>query len=208
MSISQNPMTGEMRQSMANFVTTVCRGQNIIKAKVFKPRNVNSIAQQLQRASFKLIVEAYDSFGGITDDGFPGRPKTFSPYNAFVKANLGSAIDKSGGVPMIDYSKLIVSEGSLPVVGVVDATIGATGITLTYETDTDTPKELASDQIVAFVKTTKGSLKVARQVRGKQAVTPLLISSPGITAADVVCCYVFAVNAEGTKVSNSVHVEI
>ncbi len=207
MSLTQNLLFSGMRQSIGNLVTTVCNGQNVVRSKVFMPRNVNSIAQQMQRASFKLIVEAYDSFGGITDEGFPGRPKTFSPYNAFVKANLGSAIDKSGGVPMIDYSKLIVSEGSLPVVSVVDATIGATGITLTYE-DAEMPKELESDQIVAFVKTTKGSLKVARQVRGKQAVTTLLISSPGITAADVVCCYVFALNAEGTKASNSVYVEV
>jgi hypothetical protein len=88
MSISENPMTGEMRQSMANFVTTICHGQNIIKKKVFKPHDVNSSAQQRQRESFKLIVEAYDSFGGVTDAGFPVRPRTYSPFNSFMQGTF------------------------------------------------------------------------------------------------------------------------
>jgi len=40
MSLAQNPLTGQMRQSMANFVTTVYRGQNVIRAKVFMPKDV------------------------------------------------------------------------------------------------------------------------------------------------------------------------
>ena len=65
MSLAQNPLTGQMRQSMANFVTTVYRGQNVIRAKVFMPKNVNSIAQQKQRASFKLIVVACEPLCGM-----------------------------------------------------------------------------------------------------------------------------------------------
>ncbi len=193
---------------MANFVTTVYRGQNIIKKKVFMPKDVNSIAQQLHRASFKLIVEAYDSFGGITDEGFPGRPRKYSPFNSFMQANLSKAIDTSGGTPVIDYSKLIISEGSLPEVEIAGSVIGATGITLTIDSDFGMAKVSASDQMVAFFQTKKGSMRIVRQVRGNQAVTTLLIPSPGITAADVACCYVFALNAEGTRVSDSVYVEV
>ncbi len=208
MSISENPMTGEMRRSMANFVTTVYRGQNIIKKKVFMPRNVNSPAQQDQRASFKLIVDAYNSFGGITDEGFPGRPRTYSPYNAFVEANLNSAIDNTGDTPVIDYSKLRVSDGSLPVLVINGSTTGAAGITITYESDLHTPKVDATDQIVAFVKLKKGSLLVARQARGKDAISTILIPYPGIAAADVVCCYAYVLNEDGTKVSKSVFVQV
>ena len=208
MSISENPMTGEMRRSMANFVTTVYRGQNIIKKKVFMPRNVNSPAQQDQRASFKLIVDAYNSFGGITDEGFPGRPRTYSPYNAFMEANLNSAIDNTGGTPVIDYSKLIVSNGSLPVLVINGSTTGAAGITITYESDLDAPKVDATDQIVAFMKLKKGSLLVARQARGNAAISTILIPYPGITATDVVCCYAYVLNEDGTKVSKSVFVQV
>ena len=172
------------------------------------PRNVNSAAQQNHRASFKLIVDAYDSFGGITDEGFPGRPRTYSPYNAFMEANLNSAIDNTGDTPVIDYSKLRVSDGSLPVLVINGSTTGAAGITITYESDLDTPKVDATDQIVAFVKLKKGSLLVARQVRGKDAISTILISYPGIAATDVVCCYAYVLNEDGTKVSKSVFVQV
>ena len=171
------------------------------------PRDVKSTAQLLHRASFKLIVDAYDSFGGITDKGFPGRPRTYSPYNAFMKANMSSAIDKSSGIPVIDYSKLVVSEGSLPVVDVTGSVTPA-GISISYETDTEMAKVLPSDQMVAFFMTKKGSLRIVRQARGSDALGTILIPSPGITAADVVCCYVFALNADGTKASNSVYVAV
>ena len=38
MSIPQNPLTDQMRQSMANFVTKVYCGLNVIRAKVFMPK--------------------------------------------------------------------------------------------------------------------------------------------------------------------------
>ncbi|MDP4238638.1 MAG: DUF6266 family protein [Bacteroidota bacterium] len=208
MSLSENPMTGEMRRSMANFVTTVYRGQNIIKKKVFMPRNVNSSAQQLQRASFKLIVKAYDSFGGITDQGFPGRPRIYSPYNVFMKANLDAAIDSASGTPVIDYSKLTVSEGSLPELVIGSATVGTTGITIPYETDIAVAKVSASDQLIAFAKTKKGSLLLARQVRGSEPLSTVLIPYPNISASDVECCYIFVLNQDGTKACNSKFVQL
>ena len=206
MSISENPMTGEMRQSMANFVTTTCHGQNVIRKKVFKPRNVNSLAQQRQRESFKLIVDLYESFGGITDEGFPGRPRTYSPYNAFMKANLDTAINNTGAVPVVDYTKLRVAEGSLPRVVVNSGTVGATGITLSYETDTEVARVSATDQVVAFALLAKGSLLMARQVRGNMATNTILLPYTGVLAADVVCCYLFILNKDGSKVSDSVYV--
>jgi len=208
MSISENPMTGEMRRSMANFVTTVYRGQNIIKKKIFMPRDVRSNAQLLHRASFKLIVDAYDSFGGITDEGFPGRRRTYSPYNSFVKANLSRAIDKTGAIPVIDYSKMIVAEGSLPQVDIASAIVGATGISISYATDTTVAKVSASDQVIAFAKTAKGQLGVVRKARGGEATGTVLIPFKNLSASDIVCCFVFILNEDGTKASKSEFVQV
>jgi len=57
-------------------------------------------------------------------------------------------------------------------------------------------------------KTKIGELIVAKQVRGTQALTTIVIPYPGISAADVECCYVFVLNALGTKVSDSTYVEV
>ncbi len=114
MAFSQNPMTGQMTGSMANFVTSSRDGQNEIRSKAFNPRDANTPAQQLQRACFKLVADEYQSFGGATDEGFPDKESGKSGYNLFVAANLPAAIDKSEAEPVIDYSKLLVANGSLP----------------------------------------------------------------------------------------------
>jgi len=206
MSLSQNPLTGSMRHSMGNFVTTVYRGQNVIKAKVFMPRNVNSSAQQQQRACFKLVVDAYESLGGIAENGFPGRPRTYSPFNAFVKANLSSAVDKSGITPVIDYTKLVIASGTLPAIVTTTGITG--GIIIGYETNMDIPKVLPSDQVVAIAQTKIGELLVSRQARGSNALSTILIAYPNITAAEVKCCYVFVLSEDGTKASDSVFVTV
>jgi len=203
MSLAQNPMTGEMRQSMANFVTTVFRGRNVIRAKVFMPKNVNSPAQQKQRACFKVVLDTYESFGGITDIGFPGRPRILSPLNAFMLANLPHAVNTSGAVPVIDYTKLVVSEGSLPEVIVPSAVCSATGITVSYKTNIRNPKVKATDEIVAFALLKTGELIIERQVRNAEALSTILLAYPNIEATNVECCFVFAISEDGSKATKN-----
>lgn len=209
MSLSQNPMTGIMHKSMANFVTTVYRGRNVIKAKVFMPKDVNSPAQQNQRACFKLIVKEYESFGGITDIGLTSRPRIYSPFNEFVKANLPNAIDKTGAIPVIDYSKLVVSNGSLPEVPVISANVGATGITITYKSSLKLPKASETDEVVAFAKLKNHELIIERKIRGLSTTGTILLPYPEtLDANEVECCYVFALNADGSNASNSTYVVV
>lgn len=207
MSKSQNPMTGQMKGSMANFVTTTRSGENVIRAKAFNPRNANTPAQQLQRACFKLIGDEYQTFGGITDEGFPEGPLNQSGYNQFIAANLPGAIDRGGAGPVIDYSKLVLSGGSLPQV-LADATVVAEGISITYQTNTRIPKINATDEVVVVAKTLIGELLVEKQVRGEAKTGTIVVDYPGIRAADVKCCYLFVRSADGSKASKSVYVPL
>ncbi len=201
-------MTGQMSGSMANFVTTTHGGQNVIRSKAFNQQDAKTEAQQKQRSGFKMLAEEYIGFGGVTDQGFPECPKGMSAYNLFMAANLPGAIDKSGAEPVIDYSKLVVANGSLPPVVVSGGAVTAAGITIGYQTNLLIPKVSATDEVVAVVKTTVGELLVARQARGNDAVSSIAIAYPGITAADVKCCYLFVRTADGSKATKSVFVTV
>ncbi len=201
-------MTGQMTGSMANFVTSTRNGQNEIRSKAFNPKDPNTPAQQLQRACFKLITDEHQSFGGATDEGFPEADSGQSSYNLFVAANLPAAIDKSGAEPVIDYSKLLVANGSLPKVVIQDATIVAGGISISYQTNVKVPKVNASDEVVVVAKTQIGELLLEKQLRGDLKTGTILLDYPGIKAADVMCCYLFVRNADGSKTSRSTFVEL
>jgi len=208
MSKSQNPLTGHMSGSMANFTTYTRYGENIIRAKAFNRKDANSVSQIAQRASFKLIVNAYKSFGGIPMLSFKDRMINQTIFNAFVEANLPEAINKSGAVPVIDYSKLLVSRGTLLPVAVPSAEASASGITLTYKTDALTPGVSTKDEVVALAKTKTGELIVARQVRGSEKTATILIPYSGIAANQVECCYLFVLNEDGSNASDSTYVVV
>ena len=208
MSLSQNPWLGHMSGSLANVNTYTSHGQNVISSKAFQKKDANTVSQIAQRASFKLMAKAYRSFGGLLRNNFPDKLITESAYNAFMKFNLPEAIDNTGEVPVIDYSKMVVSQGVLPQVMVTNAVTGAAGITVSYKTNTQVADVSATDQIVAFGKTMGNEIIIARKVRGSQELSTILIPYPGITPENVACCYVLAMSEDGTQVSDSMFVAV
>jgi hypothetical protein len=208
MSISQNPMTGQMRKSMANFTTYVYKGQNIIRSKAFNPKDANTELQKVQRASFKLIVNAYQSLGGFADNGFPLRPDTQSVYNAFVAANLLSAIDNTGTIPVIDYRKMLIAKGTLQGVKVTSAVVNASGITVNYATNLSFPHIATTDMVMVVAKTKEGALMSASQQRGSDPTGSISLVSPNISKDDIDYVYLFVITADKKNVSNSVFVEL
>ncbi len=208
MSQSQNPLTGNMKGSMGNFVTTSRAGENYVRIKAFNPKDANTPAQQLQRKSFKLIGEEYRTFGGIIDEGFPEKQSGQSSYNLFIAANLPEAIDKSCAEPVIDYSKLLVSNGSLPQVVVTSATITPDGISIGYQTNIKIPKVNSTDVMVVVVKSQIGELLFEKQPRGEDKTGTILLDYPGIQISDVRCCYLFVLSSDGSKASKSVYIPL
>lgn len=199
-------MTGQMRKSMANFNTFVHKGQNVVSSKAFNRKDSNTDAQQLHRASFKLIADAFQSLGGYGESGFPVRPERMSPFNQFMALNLPTAIDASSGVPVVDYSKMVIAKGTLPPVNDAKATFGATGITISCLTNIDFPRAGADDVLIVLGKMKSGALYTARQTRGSDTRTSVLLPLPNVTADDMEYVYVFLTTADGKKSSNSMYV--
>jgi Family of unknown function (DUF6266) len=208
MAIAQNPLTGQMRKAMGNFVTSTNAGQNIVRAKAFNVKDANTDSQKAQRASFKLMVQTYQSLGGMADRGFPNRPQTQSPYNAFMAANLPFAIDVTGSEPVVDYPNLIVANGSLHSVNISSAILKTEGILIEFASNKGLPNILPTDVVVAFLKTKVGVLSAVEQARGADAVSTLLIPAAGILKDDLECVYLYTRTADRKKVSKSVFVDV
>lgn len=203
MATSQNPLTGKMSGSVGNFVTTTYKGRNVIRSKAFNPKDANSEAQQKHRSIFKLMSDEYTSLGSIIRIGFPSRPKNQSPYNAFMAANMAVAVDTSGEIPVVDYSKMVLSKGSLPKVNVTSATIGEGGITVSYQPLSSYPEASADDVVYAVLKTIEGEVFTVVKSRGSNETDSLLLALPNVTAEDVLCIYVIVISANKQKASQT-----
>jgi len=208
MSKAQNPLTGQMTGSMGNFVTTRLGATNIIRAKAFNPRDAKTESQLKQRDSFKMVVNLYPLFGGILAEGFSQLSKTTTAYLAFMKANMPGAIDKSGDVTVIDYSRLAIADGTLPKLSVKEATLDATGVTVSYLPMVNNQANSSTDIVVAMVLLKTDELWIERQPRGGETSDTVFIPVPDVTSEDVQAIYLFVKNADGSKTSKSTFVAI
>jgi len=208
MSIAQNPLFTSLRKSFANVTAYSLNGQNIIRAKAFNPKNPKTVAQEMNRAGFKLISDTFQSFGKYTELGFVERKGNLTAYNVFIAANLPNAIDKTGAEPVIDYSKLLIAKGSLPPVSVTDCVLNENVITLNYLTKNGLPKVSTTDEIILLVILKSGAIYVARQLRGNEFSDSIKLTDRHINQIDLLCCYIFALSGDGKRASNSVYVEI
>lgn len=208
MALSQNPVTGQMKGSYANVNTYSCNGQNVISAKAFNRKNANTAAQQLHRASFKLVADAFTALGGYAEKSFPQRNIKQSAYNMFMAVNLPNAIDGAGDVPTLDYSKLVVAKGTLVGVEFESATIGAESIVLQCRSLIEYPKAFAHDVVVTLVKRAGRAVKAFHTERGNDDALQIEIAMPGISKDEVEFIYVYVLSKDGSKASNSIFVQL
>jgi hypothetical protein len=194
---------------MANFVTSTYGKQNIVRSKAFNRRDAKTEAQVKQRGGFKMIGELYPMLGSIPEEGFTQRASNTSVYTAFMAANLVEAIDKSGVTAQVDYTKLKVADGTMPMPVVKAATLDATGVAITYLPMLKNQMNFPTDEMVALALLKTGELWIERQPRGEEIDTDtLLIPVTDVTADDIQAIYLFAKRTDGTKVSKSVYVTL
>ena len=208
MAKSQNPLTGKMSGAMGNFVTSSLGSHNIVRAKAFNPRDAKTEAQQKQRGGFKMMGELFPLFGGILIEGFSERSANSQVYSAFMAANLPNAVDKSGESAAIDFSKVKVSDGSLPIPVIQSAILTENGITISINTQLKNQLNSSTDELVALVLLKSGELWIERQLRGENLTQSILIPVEGIVAEEIQGTYLFAKRANSNKVSKSVFVGI
>ena len=208
MSIAQNPVMGKMAKSFANVNTNVHKGQNVISAKAFNRKDPNTEAQQSQRAAFKLIRELTNRFGGILQVGFPQRPEKQTAANVFMKLNLPAAIDTTGEIPVIDYSKLTIAKGSLKNVDVISASFANGKVTLNVATKSDWHEVDATDKIQMIAGTTAGRLFVGVNPRSSEAELSISLTVNVTEASEIAFVYLFVFSADKSKASNSVFVAL
>ena len=94
MAISQNPITGRMRQKMSNVVFSTVFGQNVVRSKPLTVRNPKTAAQIKHREYFTKVVQLCKILK--TDEGVAkrssrtGRNPKMSAYSYLVKGFMNA----------------------------------------------------------------------------------------------------------------------
>jgi hypothetical protein len=205
MAIVQNPITGRSRKKFANAVFSEIFGKNIIRAKPLKVRNPKTTKQENQRTKFKLIVKTSRSVLALICYSFKNMAKGKSAFNAFMEANIKTAITGSTGNWSINYNNLMVANGpAIPPQSLTASVDMAAKIKRTWQIPID-PTDVTNTDLLYYAVYNSvvnewyyGPSTTARSVGIDEQPVPTSWSG------NKVFVYSFFVTADGSQCSQSV----
>ena len=208
MSITENPLVGRAKGSMANFTMYTSHNKNIVRGKAFEIKDAKSKDQLIMRDRMKLLADRYQSFKSIIRLGFPERREDQTSHNMFISANFSRTFEIIDDIQVISKPLLLLSKGSLPEVKVMNVVTGTDGITIRYNAKEMFPDVKDDDEIIACALLNSGGLYIAKQFVGYEDIGTILLKYPNSDAEEVECCNVFVRSGDGKKASNSTYVEV
>lgn len=129
-------------------------GVDCLRAYVRHIRNPRTAGQQLTRARFAALGSVTRAFVSASNTGLGAlaRSKNMTPSNLFMLKNWSAVSGETPAETEVDFTQLVVSDGSLPSPGFNSASMEqALQVDVTFRADSDQPDTDPSDKVYIFV---------------------------------------------------------
>ena len=168
-------------------------------ASVFNP---NTERQQLQRAKFGLVGRFIQAHRNLIRIGFRAYTKSMTAANAAMSYNLANAITGNFADLSIDYSKVMLSMGTLtPVSGVSAVSEAGASVTFNWTSNNQAGNASDNDQLIAsFYDSATGEVVYYPGFASRQEASSV-ISLPADWSGRTAEMFVFLVSLEGNGLS-------
>lgn len=209
MAVFKTPFMSKLRKSMADNTYCYSRGQNILKTKI--DSNLSKTPkQQIQRTKMSALVSLCKVFNSAINIGFPSRPVTFTPWNAFVSANKGTVTVGEDLSVSIDFEKLLVARGSRETVEnlVVNVDESDHSLSFSHETGDFGYGAEPTDVLYAVVLEKERMRTVLYRLGTRNDDSSTTVDVPEQWDMKQLEGYVFVLSADGKAASDSVHIPI
>ena len=205
MAIVQNPVTGRSKKKFGTAVFAKQFGKNTMRTKPIEVKNPKTIKQKQQRSKFSIMVELSRMFLGFIRIGFKQVAIGMSQFNMFMKSNIYDVISGTYPSYTIDFTKLIVTKGTLTGAD-GGAAVAAAGhkVNITWTDNTGTGDALATDKAMQLIinydkKTVMQDTTAKTRLDASSSLTV-----PASWVGDEVHVYLSFMNEAGAKIADSV----
>ena len=153
------------------------RGDDIIRARSKKPRTVNSAGQLKQQSKFGLVTGFMQGVNPVVKSGLKraAAAEKLSPYNFACRYALNNAVTGTDEQPVIDYGKVLLSDGGLSRDMQAKAVYGVDGVTFSWSEYVPTSAGSANDSVSMLVyNVSNGELSFSDEKVLRSALTSTL----------------------------------
>ncbi len=207
MAIVQNPITGRTKGKFASAVFSKQFGKNTMRSKPISVKNPRTKLQRKQRSKFAIMVELARKFLSFIRIGFKQSAIGMSEFNSFVQTNIFLAI--TGAYPdfEIDYTKIVVSKGTLTGAEGTSAVAGADRkVTVNWSDNTGSGDAQADDKALILILNPDSKNVAASTIDKVREDATMELTVPEAWVGDEVHVYMGFSNDNGDKVADSKYV--
>ncbi|MDM1395627.1 hypothetical protein HX049_00295 [Myroides odoratimimus] len=142
---------GGVQGKVGTVVGVNWRGKNIIRSLPKKSGKVATEGQLKQRAKFKLVAEFLSPLNKLTGKYFGEYQGAKSRTNLAMSYQLLETVVEKDGMLEIDYAKVVITKGVLPVPIVSDVKIENAKLTVNWRSDVGIGLAKEKDEMIFVV---------------------------------------------------------
>ncbi|MCL2413318.1 MAG: DUF6266 family protein [Bacteroidales bacterium] len=185
----------------ANWKTT-----SYIRSLPQNVKNPRTLGQRRQRSKFALVVALLRQLNVILRIGWKLFAKSQSPFNACTAYTLANAVKGTFPNFEIDYSKVLISCGSLAGATNGTASVANGDLVLSWDNNSGINSAEPTDTTLVAVINTAKSETIAQTTGVERSKETQTIKIPANWLGDDVEVYLGFVSEDGKEVANSVHI--
>jgi hypothetical protein len=141
---------GRVKGKVGNLVASNLNGETILKAAPNPSDAPPSPEQELHRNKFALAIKSVKPMGEVLKYTFRNG-KGGSALSLAAGYTLENAITDDNGEIAIDFSRVLVSRGTLPSADFAEVSKSGTTLTFTWDTETGYGSAADSDKVIIVV---------------------------------------------------------
>lgn len=211
MAIIKQGILGGFNGKVGTVIGTTWKGRSVIRAIAQHVHNPRTEAQQAARARLALVSGFVSAVYTFVNEGFHtlADREAITSGNVAVRQNLAQAVSGSGTSVTLDYSRALLSMGSLLNVETPSVTAAAAGhsvnVSWTNNAGVDTDV-LDDDQVLLCLYNPSRQASTYDMSSATRVDQAAVVTYPALWAGDTLYLYLSTQSADKSRISNSVMV--
>lgn len=184
------------------------KAKNVITGLHHKSTQPFSVAQLKAQDGFSRFTSIIETMRPLVNKGFKAQARKKTQLNAAYHYNYGKAFFFDEGQPMIDFTKLVYSQGQTAIPNCPKVQLVGSQMEFSWLPDQQSPYNLLNDKASFLIyNETKGVAIIHMAVANRSQLT-FILELPIDFLGDVLYCYMNFDAADGKTVGDSVYLGV